>query len=306
VAIAAPAVDLLTHTAIVQGYFKKQGLTVSTEENALTNVPSLVVSGKADVGSYGGPTPILVSSQGKPASAIYAMTGGGQGGSILAAPKYKTIADLQAAKKCKLATFPAGGVGYGWSIHYIKTLKLDCTILQLKDLGAQIAAVATGHADAIIGGVGNYTGAITEGKLRIILDTREPEQRAKYVGQAFPEVSMFALDSTLNSKRSAFEKYLKGINEAAAFIDQSSDDAVLTLFKGDPVYGAVKASDVAAFRIYHRTVSNGYISEPVWKTAVTSYAQWGIPQFKADAPNASYSQGVAMAPYEAVLGKPSS
>jgi ABC-type nitrate/sulfonate/bicarbonate transport system substrate-binding protein len=302
--------DVMIHLAQSLGYFAKHGVDVEFTENAGANALPILVSGQADLEVNTVAAIPLLTSQGKDVQAIYAMGGGGQGGSLIASTKtdIKTIADLQALKgRCKIGSGPSPQATFGYANYYNEKYKLGCDVVPLGTVGTQLAALSNGSTDVLVTAIPNITSAITAGVVRVIIDTRLPKQR---VGN-FLEVALFAQKSTIQSRSADIAKFLAGLNDAAKYFRGHYDLAVARKLTSFSNWSTLSDQDIATgvvggLRPYIMVNQDwkGYIWPARWKLALHWLTYWGLPNFNENSAQVSYANEVAMGPYVKGIGKP--
>ncbi len=310
VALPTAGADSLNYVADSEGFFADEGVDVEIIGNTGANLATMVASGQADIGVFGAGSPLLTAAQGKPSSIIYALTGGGQGGSIVGPPETKTLADLQAKSgDCRIGSFPPGSSAYGYANLYKQTADLDCDIVPLPDVASQIGALSAGRVDALVGAYPNFASTIDEGKATLLMDSRDPAQRQKYIGRDFVEVVLYGDKANLQSKGDALVPYLKALKKAADYIGDQDPAEVAAEIKDQPALAETTQdqveSDVASLSVYQYLGSDdGFITEPQWDFALTRIALWGLPGFDPQAPSSSYAEAIDMSYYEKAFGVP--
>jgi ABC-type nitrate/sulfonate/bicarbonate transport system substrate-binding protein len=302
--------DVMVHLAQSLGYFAKHGIDVEFTENAGANALPILVSGQADLEVNTVAAIPLLTLQGKDVQAIYAMGGGGQGGSLIASTKtnIKSIADLQALKgRCKIGSGPSPQATFGYANYYNEKYKLGCDIVPLGTVGTQLAALSAGSTDVLVTAVPNITSALNAGVVRLVIDTRVPKQR---VGN-FLEVALFAQKSTIQSRSADIAKFLAALGDAARYFRGHYDLAVAQKLTGFSNWNTLSAQEiatgvVAGLRPYIMVNQDwkGYIWPARWKLAMHWLTYWGLPNFNENGANVSYANQVNMGPYVKGIGKP--
>ena len=310
--IAMPTIasDFLHYYAVQKGTFKKHNIDLTVLDNTAANTASLVVSGQADIALFSSSVPLLVAGQGKATSIIYGIGGGGLGGAVLGdGKKVKVLEDLKTVSPCRIASFPTGTVAYGYAAYYKSMMQLNCDILPFTDPPSQIGALLSGRADAIVGAYSNFVSTLAEGKAVLVLDTRDDAQRAKYVGQEYPESVMWGLSDTLKAKPDVIATYLKVLDETFKEVMAMPEAQVADVLANVAVYKGRTAeqirTDVAAQKAYMTKGSTrGYISKAQWDLALQRLTLWGVPGYDPAQPRNAYEQRIDMSYYEKGVGKP--
>jgi ABC-type nitrate/sulfonate/bicarbonate transport system substrate-binding protein len=309
VVMATLTSDSLNLVAKSEGFFAKRGLNVVFVVSNPTMLTSVVASGQADIGLHATGIPLSINAAGRKTAIIFATTGGGQGGSMFGAPGLTAVEPLKGRTGCKIGTLSAGTSAAGYAVLYKQQLGLPCDIVPFQDIPSQIGALSAKHIDAIVGAYPNFAPAVADGKATLVVDTRDPEQSQKYLGDPFPEVVAFGLADNLASKRSAIVSYLQALADAQSFIETTPIASIAEAEKRNlpelserPL--AVVESDLKALQAYRwRGSDRGHITEPQWKLALSRIALWGLSNFSVENPVFSYSAAVDMSYYEAAFKK---
>jgi len=310
--VAMPTIgsDILHYAAIRKDIFKQRGVNVTMLDNTGANTASLVVSGQADIALFAATVPLIIAGQGKETSIIYGIGGAGIGGSVVGdGKKVNSMEDLKTANPCRIATFPAGSVAYGFAALFKDNLKLNCELIPFSDPPSQLGALLSGRAEAIVGSYTNFATTVADGKAKLIMDSRDPEQRRKYIGPEFPEAVMFGLTDKLKAKSDAVVRYLKGLDDTYKLLKGSTDAQMADILTGTPALaGRSKQqlqSDVASIRHYvTKGSTDGYIAKSQWDIGLQRYALWGVPGFNSALPRNAYDARVDMSYYVKAIGKP--
>jgi ABC-type nitrate/sulfonate/bicarbonate transport system substrate-binding protein len=302
--------DVMIHLAQARGFFTKRGVNVEFTENAGANALPILVAGQADLEVNTVAAVPLLTLQGKDITALYAMGGGGQGGSLIASTSgnIRSTADLQALNgKCRIGSGPSPQATFGYANYYNLKYKLGCDIVPIGDVASQLAALANGNTQALVTAVPNIFAALEAGQVRILRDTRIQKQR---VGN-FLEVVLFAQKATAQSRKADIAKFLKALNDAAIYLRTNSDLAVaqnLTAFGNWSTLSVneIATKVVAALRPYIMVQQDvgGYITPQRWKLAMHWLTLWGLPNFSENDTKVAYANQVDMSPYIQAIGKP--
>jgi ABC-type nitrate/sulfonate/bicarbonate transport system substrate-binding protein len=291
-----------TYVAAAQGLFEREGLEVEITDGLGANVANVVVSGQYDIGMIGLATPITVAEQGKPTSVTYGLGGGGSGGMLLGGPRIRTLEELQSKDGCRVATFPPGAASNGNAQQYRQSFLRNCDIVPLTDLPTLIAAVSAGRADAMVGNFNTAVAqAVDQGKLHILVDTRDAAQRERALGadRIVSEFGEWGIKDNLEAKRASVVAYYRAVDAARAFIATASDEEVAELLKTQRTFADRSleelTSEVRSNRAYLTVGSDdGYITEEQWNATVEAYAAWGIQGVEPGSEVSSYAERVDM------------
>ncbi len=308
VVLANQFAESLNYVAKANGFFTKRGVSVVFNQSTPGMVPSVIASGVADLGVNALGSPLSLDASGKKVSIVFAFTGGGQGGSVVGAKGgVKSIEVMKSKPDCRIGTLPAGTSAAGFAVVYKRSLALSCDIVPFQDAASELGALVANRVDVLVGSYPTFDNAVSQGKISVLVDTRDPEQYQKYLGEFFPEVVLFGSADNLNAKRPAVVAYLKALVDANNFIESTPSEAVATSMKTlpeleDRLESLVK-SDVETLQAYRfRGSERGFISEKDWTLALSRVADWGLPNFSTGSAVFSYRQAVDMSYYKAAFG----
>lgn len=306
VALATVTADSLNLVAKAEGIFAKHGLNVVFTQTTPATLASAVASGQSDIGIHAMGVPLSVANSGKKTSVIMATTGGGQGGSVFGSVGLASLESLKSKSDCKIGTLTAGSSAAGFAVLYKKTLGLPCEITPFQDLPSQIGALVAKRVDVLVGAYPNFIRTVGEGKATLLVDSRDPAQAAKYLGEPFPEVGAFGLSENLPKKRALIVAYIKSLMEAQKLIEQTPAQKVAASMKKLPELAERSESlveeDVKALQAYRfRGTDQGRIIEAQWKRTLDGISLWGLPNFSVSNPTFSYDAAVDMSYYDAAM-----
>ncbi len=292
----------LAYIAEHEGYFDDENLRVKILSGQGANTTTLVVSGRADLVTAGASTPLAIAAQGKQPSIVYGVAGGGTAAFMVGSTKAaKTLDQLQSLDDCRLGTFSKGSSAYGFAAYYNETLDLGCELIPFSDVPTAVAALVGGRADAVVASYGLLSPAIADGKASILIDTRLPEVRERYLrDQVFPEAIEFGIADQLEGKRDAVVRYLRALGKARTFLETRPAaevaDVLASYPQGTSSLTADQMSDtVEALRAYSPLGSDGgYVGPEVWQTALAAFARFGLDGYDPDAPGVQYDRLVDM------------
>ena len=306
------ATDMLNNVALGQGFFEKRGVDVEVNDLAGANTNSLVVAGRADIGIYSVLAPMLLANEGKDAVLIYGNGVGATGGAMVARPEIKSLEDLKKLDKCRIASSPPGASSYGYAELYMAQHGFKCDHVGMVDAPTQVAALAAGRVDALVGGYAGYAAAVAEGKGRLIVDTRDPAERQKYLGDDFVDNAIWGLKSNLDSKRDAVVKYMQALDDARKFINDATPEEVTTaLREASPNWRELteeqSLENVKTGLAYLPPgPPYGIIPEEKWDEWLhEKYRVLGLPNFEEIAPKLTYDKVVDMSFLNEALGEES-
>lgn len=300
--ISTASTDIVNLVGEAKGFFEQAGVDVDVETNTAANTPTLVTSGQIDLGGYSSTSPLQTNLQGRRTSIVYGISGGGVGGVTVAQPDGPdTLEALRDVDDCRMGAFPPGTSSYGAAAYFNESLKLGCDIVPFQDPPAILGALAAGRISVAVSGYTNLSTAIDQHKVKMVLDTRKPEVRAKYVGENIPEVVFFGMRDKLQGKKDAIARWLRGYQTARRYVaDPANADAVVGILKKVDDFAPmsedqIKRNVLDTFLAYMPAGGDdGRIAQGTWDTALKRYAGWKVPNFDQSASAVSYGQAVDM------------
>jgi len=311
IALATSQSDILTYIANQQGYFSRQGVSVTTRDNTGAATTSLIVSGQADLAAFAAPAPLAVALQGQNSSIIWAISGGGVGGSMLADGKtVKTLQDLKDLDNCRLGSFPPGTSSYGYAQLYKRKYNSNCTISPSSNQAVQVAALASGAVNATVGGYAYLAPAAKVMDVPFVINTLISRQRANALGPPFTEVVFWGMKNNLDSKRNAVVRYLRALALAQDFVLNSPTNRVASVLERVPDFAALPPNDVKNYVVpsfkgfMPLGGRNSYIDRGRWSFALQRYTLFGLPNFDPSASAVSYENRIDMSYYTQAIGTP--
>ena len=310
VVLPTTGADVLIHLAQAKGYFQRRGVNVTITENTGANAVPILASKQADIMLNTTAAIPLLTLQGRETVAIYGAAGGGQGGSLAVstANGIDSIADLQARKgRCRLGSGPAPQATYGYANYYNEKYKLECDVVPIADVASQVAALASNSIQALVIGRPNIVSAITENRIKLLIDPRFAKQR---VGN-FMEVSMMALRETVQSRRPDIVKFLRAINDAAVYFKARTNMQVAADLRRFDIWSTLSQADIAQNIVGglrpHIMVGqelNGWIGQAKWTLMLKWMNYWGLAGYNPNDARIQFSKVVDMGPFIAAIGKP--
>lgn len=302
ITIAIPITDsvfALPYIAEANGYFKDAGVKVNFIDAAGANVLNLIASGQADITFFGTALSFSMVTQGKPTKVIYNFSGGGLGGMLVANKPYKDPTELGGKR---IGTVGVNGSAYGYAQLYSQYTQKNggakYEIVSFNDPITLANSVKSGQVEAGVGPEGWFAAGLKDGGFHIVVDTKSADQRTKYVGGYFAENSMFGLAETLNAKRPAVVRYLKGIDKALAWIRSHSPQEIADLLvqKAGPFKSVPVATQVvsATYTSNFWSPERGRISSDMWANSLPRFGLWNLQNVDVTKPDFAYAQIVDM------------
>ncbi|WP_166459343.1 ABC transporter substrate-binding protein [Amycolatopsis pithecellobii] len=298
-----PAYALL-YWAKAKGYFQNAGLDLTISADG-AGMPANFVAGKSDTIYTSQGSSFAAINQGKPVVSIYGTEAGGSGYVVTSDPAVKSPLD------CKtVSTGTAGQAIYAWTKQLEKVYKTKWELTQLSgDVSALTANVVGGRTKCAVGSIAYFQAGIQKGQLRVVFD---PVDKAKLPAD-WPilgiEGVFAALPGTLNEKRPAFEKLLKGYNNALTdYLAAQPKDIAQTLIAFDKGFSAIGSVDALALTIEQArpnlSPNRGYIPQNVWPSTLSFYESGGLDFLAKDPGRFDYGKVVDMSVYDAAIGRP--
>jgi hypothetical protein len=270
---------------------------------------------------------LTLNAKGQKVTAIYGFELD-PGSALVGGKKVTTLAQLQAMKKCTIATGPQGSQGYGYATTYKKQLGLKCDLAQSPSQDVQLARVASGNAQAT---VTNYTGALNTIRSsggHMLVNPLEKGYREKF--QLPPEYLtgvIFGKADNVKSKGPALVKFLQGLNDAAKIQTPenaervAAADAKFEMFKATPPDALLE--QVKAILPYNGAAANplkppagateqekakidylpGYITPASWTDGLNAFVTYGLTGYDPKAPAVSFDSIVDMSYLTEAFGK---
>jgi ABC-type nitrate/sulfonate/bicarbonate transport system substrate-binding protein len=308
-----PQVDLLSLVADSRGYFKEQGLEVELVPPSGSNVPTLIASGRADLGSYSPPAALLTAQGGRSTTTIYGLAGVGFGDYLVGAKDTPDLDTLKAKSSCKIASLPEGTLGYAAVDEFNARLGTSCAHAPFPDVNGIVGAVAAGRADAMVGALGPYASAIAQNGLNVLVDTADQSERDEFFPDGGFETMVYGLTDNLEKKHDSVVAFCKAMNEAREWAMQEDNwQAVAELltkypgFEGQSVDQILKDTVETSFPFYgpiDPAEGGGQIDEATWDATVTRLGTFNLPNWQADSPANAYDASVDMSYLDEAEGK---
>jgi len=271
---AANAAFAHVYLAESEGYFKREGVDVTLQSNTGSNTLNVVVSGQADLGMIGIGAPLLAAKSGKPTSIIFAHIGNANGGTVVARSGISSLAGMM--------NFGATGLGsssYGFCNHYKQAGHAKWNVVVMQDIPTLLAALVSGRIDGACNNVANFRPLINSKAVSILIDTRDPEARKKYVGNDFPEAAAFGITANLQDKRQAMVAFMRAVGSAEKFLRSHSPQAVAQAMHKLQAFASIPVENVETQvrdSMPYFSPNGGYIDAAVWKFALSQYNTWGL------------------------------
>lgn len=311
--LAVPTVggDLLNHVALERGFFEQEGVDVQISENTLANTGTLVAAGEVDIAQFGVSLPTVTSIQGKDVSILFALSGGGHGGSIFSDDEVATIEDLQAMDECRLGTLPPPSSSFGLTAQYKENLGLNCEIVPLPDSPAHVGGLLADRIDAFVGSYGSFLEAIDKNEIHPLIDSRDTAQREQYLPKPVAEVVVYGLKEKVEEKREAIKRYIRALLAAEEYLGDAPSEEVAESLKQNSLYDnltpeAVKDGIVEGIRPYLLVGSEkGRISEAQWADSLEFQRLSDIEGFDPESERVQYAAMVDAAIYDEAVSESS-
>lgn len=298
---AANAAFAHVYLAESEGYFKKEGVDVTLQSNTGSNTLNVVVSGQADLGMIGIGAPLLAAKSGKPTSIIFAHIGNANGGTVVARSGVTSLMGI-----ANVGATGLGSSAYGFCNHYKQAGHAKWNIVVLQDIATLLAALASGRIDGACNNVANFRPQIDAKTVSVLIDTRDPAARKKYLGNDYPEAAVFGITANLQGKRAAVVAFMRAIGSAEKFLRSQSTLAVAQSMHKLQAFASIPVEAVESQvrdSLPYFSPNGGYINAAVWKFALSQYNTWGLAVDPNDGVF-SYAERIDMSYYDTGIGKP--
>lgn len=298
---AANAAFAHVYLAESEGYFKREGVDVTLQSNTGSNTLNVVVSGQTDLGMIGIGAPLLAAKSGKPTSVIFAHIGNANGGTVVARSGINSLAAIN-----NVGATGLGSSSYGFCNYYKQAGHAKWNVIVLQDIPTLLAALASGRIDGACNNVANFRPQIDSKAVSILIDTRDPAMRKKYVGNDYPEAAIFGITANLQGKRQTVVAFMRAIGSAEKFLRSQSPQAVAQSMHKLQAFASIPVESVETQvrdSVPYFSPNGGYVNASVWKFALTQYNTWGLAVDPADSVF-SYNERIDMSYYDTAIGKP--
>ena len=243
------------YVALAKGFLKEEGLDPKlVVTGSGSRSAQLLATGQADV-LLGNPEHIIViSREGRPTAMLAAVDQRNTFGNILVRidSKAKSIADL---KGTQIGVTATGGGAYYYGNYLLLRNGLkpgEATWLSLGSVANLQGALKSGRVESVMASLSMIETAQKEGYGRVLFDSRDDVAWNRQFGGTMPSSVVYALTETIDKKKDAMRRFVRGIVKADDWIKKSTPEeiavAIAPEMGGQPV-----ASLAAAIKEYKDT-----------------------------------------------------
>jgi NitT/TauT family transport system substrate-binding protein len=243
------------YVALAKGFLKEEGLDPKlVVTGSGSRSAQLLATGQADV-LLGNPEHIIViSREGRPTAMLAAVDQRNTFGNILvrSESKAKSIADL---KGTQIGVTATGGGAYYYGNYLLLRNGLkpgDATWLSLGSVANLQGALKSGRVESVMASLSMIETAQKEGYGRVLFDSRDDAAWNRQFGGAMPSSVVYALTDTIDKKKDAMRRFVRGIVKADDWIKKSSPDEIAAAIAPE-MGGQPAASLAAAIKEYKET-----------------------------------------------------
>ena len=243
------------YVALAKGYLKEEGLDPKlVVTGSGSRSAQLLATGQADV-LLGNPEHIIViNREGRPTAMLAAVDQRNTFGNILvrADSKARTIADL---KGTQIGVTATGGGAYYYGNYLLQRNGIksgEATWLSLGSVANLQGALKSGRVESVTASLSMIETALKEGYGRVLFDSRNDAAWNKEFGGPMPSSVIYALNETIDKKKDAMRRFVRGIIKADDYIKKASAEEIAAVIAPE-MGGQPVASLAAAIKEYKET-----------------------------------------------------
>jgi ABC-type nitrate/sulfonate/bicarbonate transport system substrate-binding protein len=290
------------------GFFAKQGVDMTLNDNAGANLVNAVASGQMDIAGHTMSTALQVGQQGKDAEIIWANEYY-PGLAFVSSKEYPTVAALRTASPCRIAVFPAS-VSIWAGTLYKRTLGLkNCETVPVGSATLQTQGIVAGSYQASPLGYTQAVQATSDGRANMLIDPTSEKFKATYGRSTYAVNGVWALNSTLVSKREGMIGFLRAYMGSADWIHTHTDIQVAAVLQQresyrllslDAVLGGLKSARGYIGVLAKSKVSPrpGSVSKEAWTRSLKEFNTYGLTGYDAASPANAWGERVNMSLYD--------
>jgi len=220
----------------------------------------------------------------------------GNGSSFVASPS-----SVKSLTQCK--SFGAGAVGaqtYIQAEFFKQKSGASYNVTPFSSYPTEIASLLSGRVDCAIGTYGFFATPISEGKLHLLVDPRDPSLMPKGSSTTgLPVGTVWATKSTLETKKTAIIEFLRAEQRALTYLRATSPQTIAADLVKLPEFAQTSsasiASQVAALQQAQVYAPNdGYISAANWNATLSYLSSAGGANYDPSVSAYSYDARVNM------------
>lgn len=285
---------------IEQGIFEDLDLDVQVKVGEVATTSDLVAK-KADIVGISLSAILGVANEGADARPIYTLDS--------AASSFIATAsdEITSPEQCRTVTAGTPGTNnYAWAVTMQELFDTKWEISTFTDVPSMVGHVVSGQSDC---GVAHYSlmeTPVNEGKLRIIFDPSKIDERPAGWPTDTPENVFAGIESNLDAKRPAVEKFLKGYVESVAAYKAADPAEVAAALMESPDFAASNKDSLAStFTAVLPFVSpnDGMITEDTWAKGMAFFKGGGADFLDPSAEEWSFENRTDMSFLSAALDK---
>jgi ABC-type nitrate/sulfonate/bicarbonate transport system substrate-binding protein len=283
------------------GFFEQQGLDVKITVSP-GNTPTLIASGREDVGDSSAANALVPVGDGIETALIYNASADTAAAFVAGAPDVKSLADCKS-----LVTAATGTSLFSWATMFTGYPNVTDDIVPIADPASISPTLISGRSNCGVGTRDLLAGAVAKAKFHYIVDptdpsTLPPEFPKNYSGAGG---AFWGLAATFKERRSDIVKFLRAIRQADEFIQSKPPAEVAQVLLKSPDWKPFDAETVAGQIERAKPFlapNKGEILESEWPTSLEHFAV-ANKAIKVDDPKWSFKSRVDNSYLEEALGK---
>lgn len=285
-------------TALWDGSYQKAGVNVSISVVPNASELAALVSGRGDIEITGVGSALVAVNSGQPTSVIY-MLSTNVSPWVLGTKNVKTVNDCTT-----MLAGSAGSTTSAWAIELKDLFHAKFAIrnvTQIESVGP--AALAGGTADCAMGNT--LFSTVSSGLTHVVLDPVTSQGAPQGFPKGVPDGSFFGLTKTLQSKKGAIERFLKGYYDSLTtdFLKKTPAELAQVAHAHSAFAPESVAELTSDIKINQPLFSTGYITSADWASTL-KIESLALSYVNATDAQWSYGQRVDMSYYDAAIGTP--
>ncbi|MGW4335748.1 ABC transporter substrate-binding protein [Rhodococcus koreensis] len=285
--------------------FAKQGLTVNFSAGTASTRSAILSSGKTDLIYDASGVGVGLTLKGRPVVDVFGLAALAPTTELWSGT-IDSIQDANGLDECTIATTPTGGSTYGYASYWNQHFGLKCQIAVVQDYQLIVAGVKSGTYT--MGTVPVSTIATRPDGVNVLIGQNAPDYPQLPGGDKAVIAGLLGMPDNLEGKRDEVVRFIRGMIEAQAIVDQSSPDQLVADVRSVEIFKAVPEDtlreQIAAAKknIWKDPTAGGkvgYISPEVWSASLTAMSYFGIEGFDPNDPRVGYSKLGDMSFYDA-------
>lgn len=217
------------YVALAKGFLKEEGLDMKlVVTGSGSRSAQLLATGQADV-LLGNPEHVIVMNrEGRPAAMLAAVDQRNTFGNILVRKESK-VQSIKDLKGTQIGVTATGGGAYYYGVYLLQRNGVkdgDATWVSLGAVSNLTGALKSGRVESVMASLSMMDAATQEGYGRILFDSRDDAAWNKEFGGPMPSSVIYALADTVDKKKDAMRRFVRGIVKADDWIKKSSPDEI--------------------------------------------------------------------------------